>query len=132
MEHDFGREKLAALIYNDAAALAPGDEGYMRELTLEEFVRLMSGLDEQEVPAAHRWNMLDLCINWERRKTEISSVLRRGEELYREKLPLAAPLIDDWYARTKEALDAGGLDALFEGPSDLSLPDGRYIVRPRP
>lgn len=130
MEHDFGREKLAALIYNDAAALAPGDEGYMRELTLEEFVRLMSGLDEHEVPPSHRWNMLDLCINWERRFSEISSVLRRGEELYREKLPLAAPLIDDWYARTKEALDAGGLDALFEGPSDLSLPDGQYIVRP--
>ena len=39
MEHDFGREKLAALIYNDAAALAPGDEGYMRELTLEEWMQ---------------------------------------------------------------------------------------------
>lgn len=130
MRYDLSVEKLAALIYNEAASIAPGDEGNRDELSLEEFVRLMSGLDEHEAPLYHRWNMLDLCVNWERRFAEISSVLRRGEELYMEKVSLAEPLIGEWYGRTKEALDDGGLDALFDGPLDLTLPDGLYIVRP--
>ena len=121
MRYDLSVEKLAALIYNEAASIAPGDEGNRDELSLEEFVRLMSGLDEHEAPLYHRWNMLDLCVNWEQRFAEISSVLRRGEELYMEKVSLAEPLIGEWYGRTKEALDDGGLDALFDGFDWLHL-----------
>ena len=43
---------------------------------------------------------------------------------------LAYDALQDFIEEKKEALDAGGLDALFEGPADLSLPDGQYIVRP--
>lgn len=130
MQNDFGRERLAAFIYNDAAAILPGDAGYRSELSLEEFVHLMSALNGHEVPADYRWNMLDLCVNWERRKAEIGVVLSRGAELFNEKVYLAAPLIEEWYAHTEPILEAGGPGALLEGPSDFGLPEGQYIVRP--
>ena len=118
------RDLLAAMIYRSVAESDDLDE--VHELEFSEFVRLMARL---QIDQSYAWTLVELCADWERRKSEITPLLVRGAELFSEKLELVAPLIDNWYDALAPQLEARGVDAIYDS-RQVTLPDLDYLVRP--
>ncbi len=121
---ELSREKLAAMIYRSIAA--SDDSAELHELEFSEFVRLMARL---QIDKSYVWTLVELCADWEHRKSEITPLLVRGAELFSQKLELVAPLIDKWYDELAPKLEAQGVDAIYDS-RQVSLPDADYLVRP--
>lgn len=117
-------EMLTSLIYKSVTE--SDDLAEVSELEFSQFVRLMAKL---QIDQSYAWTMVELCADWERRKSEITPLLVRGAELFSEKLELVAPLIDNWYDTLAPKLEAQGVDAIYDS-RQVTLPDMDYLVRP--